>query len=192
MTTKKQATERWVSQFNAIPTSMIEALWVHLGEHEGTGWQELTRPRVGNLVYYDPLEETGEIISVDREKEEFTIRLDSNIVVFAKEDDFSTDPEATLPMWGTMWSFGDMCDNYWLEKQDGIEIMSEHGFRVYEHEEFGYFFGIDGAGYGFYEEHWIPLYEARGLQWHDKEMVKEEASTSPKQKARNRDDYGAR
>ena len=30
----------------------------------------------------------------------------------------------------------------------------------------GYFFGIDGAGYSFYEEHWIPLYKARGLQWH--------------------------
>ena len=34
---------------------------------------------------------------------------------------------------------------------------------------FGYFFGIDGAGYSFYEEHWIPLYKARGLQWHKTE-----------------------
>ena len=28
---------------------------------------------------------------------------------------------------------------------------------------------IDGAGYDFYESHWIPLYKARGLQWHETE-----------------------
>ena len=38
---------------------------------------------------------------------------------------------------------------------------------MYKHEEFGYFFGIDGAGYDFYEAHWTPLYKARGLHWHD-------------------------
>ena len=45
--------------------------------------------------------------------------------------------------------------------------MSNCGFRIYESEEFGYFFGIDGAGYDFYESHWEPLYKARGLHWHD-------------------------
>ena len=72
-----------------------------------------------------------------------------------------------LPMWGTMWSFGDSADDWWLEEKDGIKVMSECGFRIYEHEEYGYFFGIDGAGYDFYEAHWIPLYKARGLKWHD-------------------------
>ena len=72
-----------------------------------------------------------------------------------------------LPMWGTMWSFGDSLDNYWLEEKDGIIRMSQCGFRIFESEEFGYFFGIDGAGYDFYESHWIPLYNERGLKWHD-------------------------
>lgn len=70
-------------------------------------------------------------------------------------------------MWGWLWQFGDSADDYWLEELDGIRIMSECGFRIYEHEEWGYFFGIDGAGYDFYEAHWEPLYRARGLQWHD-------------------------
>lgn len=81
-----------------------------------------------------------------------------------EQENYYTD---LLPMWGTMWSFGDACDDYWLEKLNGIEIMSKCGFRIYEHDEFGYFFGIDGAGYDFYTEHWIPLYKKRGLQWHD-------------------------
>ena len=45
--------------------------------------------------------------------------------------------------------------------------MSKCGFRIYKSYEFGCFFGIDGMGYDFYDEHWLPLYEARGLQWHN-------------------------
>ena len=44
--------------------------------------------------------------------------------------------------------------------------MSEYCFRIFEHDDFGYFFGIDDAGYDFYAAHWIPLYKARGVQWH--------------------------
>ena len=47
--------------------------------------------------------------------------------------------------------------------------MSNLGFRIYYNEDWGYFFGIDGAGYDFYTEHWIPLYKARGLHWHKEE-----------------------
>ena len=74
-----------------------------------------------------------------------------------------------LPMWGTMWAFSDSCDSDWLKFGNGILKMSQCGFRVFESEEFGYFFGIDGAGYDFYEAHWLPLYNARGLKWHDTE-----------------------
>ena len=74
-----------------------------------------------------------------------------------------------LPMWSTMWSFGSSADDYWLEEEDGLELMAECGFRIYEQEDFGYLFGIDGAGYSFMEEHWIPLYKARGLRWHREE-----------------------
>lgn len=72
-----------------------------------------------------------------------------------------------------MWSYGDSVDDWWLEECDGIQAMSECGFRIYEHEEFGYFFGIDGMGYDFYEAHWLPLYNKRGLQWHDESAEKE-------------------
>lgn len=74
-----------------------------------------------------------------------------------------------LPMWGTMWSFGNFTDVFWLEEEDGLELMAECGFRIYEQEDFGYLFGIDGAGGNFLHEHWIPLYKARGLRWHREE-----------------------
>ena len=70
-----------------------------------------------------------------------------------------------LPMWGWMWQMTDSTDVRWLETH--IEVVEDCGFRIYESEDFGYLIGIDGAGYDFYEEHWIPLYKARGLKWHD-------------------------
>ena len=73
-----------------------------------------------------------------------------------------------LPMWSTMWTFGESLDEDWA--RENIEIMQNCGFRVYENDDFGIIFGIDGAGYNFYENHWIPLYKARGLKWHDKEV----------------------
>ena len=72
-----------------------------------------------------------------------------------------------LPMWGTMWQFADCIDVEWMVNHDGSRALTDCGFRIYESDEFGYFFGIDGAGYDFYEEHWIPLYLARGLKWHE-------------------------
>ena len=87
------------------------------------------------------------------------------------EDEF---PEGcdTLPMWGTMWAFGDNIDNDWIRGefgQDGLQLMADCGFRIYESEDWDYIFGIDGCGYDFYEEHWIPLYKARGLHWHEED-----------------------
>lgn len=92
------------------------------------------------------------------------------VTVFDEDDEL----DDVLPMWGTMWSFGDSCDDYWLEEEDGIQKMSKCGFRIYHHEEWGWFFGIDGAGYDFYAEHWIPLYKARGLKWSDEDEKAEE------------------
>lgn len=75
-----------------------------------------------------------------------------------------TEFDEELPMWGTMWQFIYSFDTDWLEEH--IEEVSSCGFRIFKSKNFGYFFGIDGAGYDFYEAHWIPLYLARGLKWH--------------------------
>jgi hypothetical protein len=77
-----------------------------------------------------------------------------------------TEADTFLPMWGAMWTFGNITDQWWLEDERNLKAMADCGFRIYEQEDYGYVFGIDGMGYDFYEAHWIPLYKARGLQWH--------------------------
>lgn len=166
--TIRDAAERWVHEMNAIPQGMIEKL-MNIGDED---IHEVTEPAVGDSVYfYADLKGSGdgEITGVDNKDDGvvYTIELETFETVKAYRQEFEVVYDDALPMWGTMWSFGDSADDWWLEEGMGIEIMSECGFRIYESDEFGYFFGIDGAGYNFYDEHWIPLYKARGLQWHD-------------------------
>ena len=76
------------------------------------------------------------------------------------------DADDIFPAWSTMWTMDSKVDKDWCESEEGITALSECGFRVYESEDYGVVFGIDGAGYNFYEYHWLPLYEKRGLLWH--------------------------
>lgn len=171
--TVRDATEMWVGEMNAIPQGMIDKLM----RADPDDWHEVTRPSGGDRVYVyevpDGCDHYGEIVEYDEDEEKWNILLDSHETIGVSEEDFEMDRDSFLPMWGTMWSFGDSCDDWWLEEGDGIQVMSNCGFRIYESEEFGYFFGIDGAGYSFFEAHWCPLYRARGLQWHDPETEKE-------------------
>lgn len=167
----------WVDGFDAIDSGMIEKLM----EFEMDDWEEVTLPSLSDRVYvYDmPVgietdERYGEIVDIETDEGEqdnvtYDIELDDGTRVTVSDDCFEVDRDSLLPMWSTMWQFHDPCDTYWIEEQNGIEALSQCGFRVYYSEQFGYFFGIDGAGYDFYEAHWIPLYKARGLKWHDVE-----------------------
>ena len=161
--TIKEAAEAWVREMNAISHSMISRLC----QVDPDDWMEITKPCRCDKVYLFEVGDYGEITGIEDDK--YTIELENGTEIKCSDDNFYVERDEFLPMWGTMWSFGDSCDDWWLEERDGIRIMSECGFRIYESEEFGYFFGIDGAGYDFYSEHWIPLYKARGLQWHETE-----------------------
>lgn len=73
----------------------------------------------------------------------------------------------------SMWNY------VWLITQPSVEekiinnleyVCNELGFYVYQDYENGYLWlGINGAGYDFYEKHWIPLYDFLGYHWHTEE-----------------------
>lgn len=165
--TVREAAQEWVREFDAIPTDMIAELM----RNRPYDWQEITEPCKGDRVYiYCELPSNsceGEI--VEYEDEDFIVGLDDGTQVTVSRDDMEVEYDDGLPMWGTMWSFKDPCDMHWVEEDDGIEALSKCGFRVYRSEDYGIFFGIDGAGYDFYDDHWCPLYKIRGLQWHEGE-----------------------
>lgn len=163
ITTILEASREWVGTFNAFPLEMITKLF----NIDVDGWREITPISKGCRVWSNKNQEIGYIkeIKENEDGEEIAvIELDNGEKVEELKEDLSREEDDYFPMWGTMWQFSDSCDNWWLENH--LNEMVDCGFRIYESDEFGYFFGIDGVGYDFYEAHWIPLYNERGLQWH--------------------------
>jgi hypothetical protein len=80
-------------------------------------------------------------------------------------------------MWGTMFIVGDPVDKQRIhalrrpvtDEEDDLYGCQEVGQTgIYAFDVDGQLvLGINGAGYDFYEHHWIPLYEALGYSWHD-------------------------
>lgn len=167
--TLAEATQAWVAEFSRFPTDMIETL---MAACDPDDWMEVTPPAVGDRVYLYAAEsdmDEGEIIDYDDENGQYKIKDDDGFEFWTTTDEFDVDRYDITPMWGSMWQFKDMLDDDWLEEGDGIQALADCGFRIYHHTEWGYFFGIDGAGYDFYSAHWEPLYKKRGLQWHERE-----------------------
>lgn len=152
MTTKtivtiKEATQRWVNEFNAIPQALIERAY----------------PSMDGLEILCTDKECSNCGSTDFSAEGAEEEGGEDILTCMScgSNDFS---EAYgLPMWGTMWTVSSY-DSDWIK--ENLEIVRECGFWVYESDELDVLLGINGAGYDFYESHWIPFYNARGLKWH--------------------------
>lgn len=145
--TKLEAVRAWVEGFNAIPIDFVQKAY------EGNGG-----------FFFDEVE-----VLAEPQKEchecEAQVDIDENVCTECGGHDFGNTLE--LPMWGTVWTFGERIDDEWA--RENAETLSSCGFHVYDSEDLGVFIGINGAGYDFYEAHWTPLYEARGLRWHKEE-----------------------
>lgn len=165
--TVNDAAHAWVREFNAVPMAIVEKLMVI----DPDNLIEVTPPSCGDRVTVYLSECFGECGEITESMEidgmaVYRVKLDSGVEYSVSEPDLSVERDDYLPMWGTMWAFDDQLDNYWLEKYENLQKMADCGFRIYEQEDYEFLFGIDGAGYDFYEAHWEPLYKARGLQWH--------------------------
>lgn len=151
--TINEAAKSWVrSCINEIPTDLVKCfryqlkeVTIPLKEDEVNIWVD------GKTVHgYITDIENGvyTVESNDETKYECEIKDIKEVIYDDK-----------LPIYGIMFSFKDSLNDEWLD--DNIQVMSECGFRIFKHSEHGYFFGIDGAGYNFDDEHWLPLYKIR-------------------------------
>lgn len=123
--TKSDAAHEWVREFNAIDSGIIAKLM----SMDIDDWQEVTTPRVCDRVYCFDSETYGEVVDIDNN--DYTINLDDGTEITLSISDFEVERDSLLPMWGTMWSFGNGLDDKWLSDYDGIKLMSECGFRIF-------------------------------------------------------------
>lgn len=160
--TIKEAAQAWVREFNAYPIGVISKLCEYEEVEEVTPPTDYDRVSIWGGEHEGT---DGEIVK--RNGDKYVVLLDNGEKIEVDERDIYVERDDTLPMWGWMWAFGDSIDEEWLDRDDNLRVMADCGFRIYKQEDIGYLFGIDGAGYDFYSEHWIPLYKARGLHWHE-------------------------
>lgn len=154
-----------VQTLNEYPQDMIVKL-VNIGDD----FQEITPPACGDRVYlfgvpskktdgtpYEGNSCEGEIKGA-AEDGTYLICLDDGSETYVEGSDFEVQRDDFFPMWGFLWSFKYGFEERYINTPDGLQIMADCGFRIYGSDEWGTFFGIDGAGYDFYEAHRIPLY----------------------------------
>ena len=169
--TLREAAELWVSRdMTRIPLSVVEKLCTISDYSDIT---EITPAVKHSRVWSNEHQGIGEIVKmVENDDGDLiaTVEFENGDRHEVQLEDLSVENEEGLPMWGTMQAFEDNCDSEWLDDEENLRKMAECGFRIFESEDYGYIFGIDGAGYSFYDEYWIPLYRARGLRWHDEEV----------------------
>ena len=158
-----EAVKYWVRGFNAIERGLMDSI----AKNNIDDICELTPVAEGNTVWSNEHQETTTVQSVDYDNETAIIDIDGEEVE-TELNDISVEHDDFYPMWNTMWTFEDTCDETWA--RDNLGLMAQCGFRIYEYQETGtLYIGIDGAGYDFYEAHWNKLYKARGLKWHTEE-----------------------
>lgn len=142
--TVREAAHHWVGGFNAVSEAMFKRAYAQ----DGLDHLEVLASPMNECSYCGADVQVGESECESCGSDE----------VYTKRD---------LPMWGTLWSFGEWLDEDWC--RENAKLVASCGFMVYETADDDIFLGIDGAGYDFYEAHWVPLYKARGLKWHDTE-----------------------
>lgn len=168
--TIREATEAWIREWDFIQKGLIqdairEKAWV---------WNELTPLTVGDSVCFwdatnlkgETYDDYGEIEKVEGEK--VVIRTsETGERVVADKDNVEVEGRDWFPAWNTLFQPKDSADENFI--RENLQKVADCGFRIYEHDDYGIYLGIDGAGYNFYEEHWIPLYKVAGMHWNDEE-----------------------
>lgn len=163
--TKKQAVEKMVDiDLNAIPQVLIEKAYFDNDDFES--FRNITPLYKNQEVTYE--NESYNVFNPDFEGKAIITHDGIQMLEVYHYELEEVEYRPFLPMWSTMWQTSMML-SHWIE--NNMEKVASLGFQIYECDDLdGYILGIDGAGYDFYTDHWIPLYDAQGLEWHNQEQ----------------------
>lgn len=73
-----------------------------------------------------------------------------------------------VPMWSTWFIPSDSFHERFI--MENPETVMDCGFTIIVHDGEFFGLGVDGAGYSFRDTHFMRLYDAQDLKWHDEEQ----------------------
>jgi hypothetical protein len=162
--TLRKATETWIDQFNEVPGSIIRKL-----AETDDGMRVFDSASLRLVASSSTMCLTCSATYVG----DLSLDQLTNTRVPCESCGFNDSwalgrPDYGFPCgWDTLFAPRDLCDEQWFD--DHRAEVGKLGFYVFESDDYGTLLGIDAGGFDFYEAYWIPLYQLRGLQWHDTE-----------------------
>lgn len=158
----KEATQRWITRdFSKIPLELIKKA-CYDGQTTFGEDIEILAPTIEDYVF-STKKQGGSCDHKDIQYCSDCSKEDDCINELQEEYDNDV---PILPMWGTVFVPDDPFDKKWIEQN--ANKVAECGIILYRIDELDLvYLGINGAGYDFYQSHWIPLYNARGFLWHE-------------------------
>jgi hypothetical protein len=163
----RKATEAWVAQFIHVPASVIKKMAKadeFIYAYDSDSLRLIASPRIKcswcSATYEGALSLAELTAASDRGK---GVPCD-----YCRSDDSWTlgEPQYAFPCgWGTLFAPVDPSDLRWLDEHK--DEVARLGFFVFQSEDYSILLGLDAGGFGFYEAYWMPLYQLRGLRWHE-------------------------
>lgn len=171
----KSATQEFVRhEFEMIPTVLFTELASHRGDQEDV--LQLVGSRYRECPACGEEADQGKPSAVD--PDDFEWSCTSCDATHETQDSLWSE----LPLRGPTYAWpGAHGFCFWTTFSVAANLAPTCGFLVYEPRDFdGYILAIDGGGYDFYHEHWIPLYLALQLEWHTREKGWRKANAAGK------------
>lgn len=166
--TELEACRAWVAQWDNIPSALVEKAYQDSPDEVellagGDKVSDCCDAEVETQVVHTD-DGLREVVCCTMCHQRLDRHVDNDGIVREGGSHWSGSMHGWPAAWGTLFHPGETLDEDWIRSNP--EIVATCGFLVYDCDEAGILLGIDGAGYDFYASHWIPLYRARGLQWH--------------------------
>lgn len=158
-TEREQAEYYFNREFSSIPLDLLEQ------GQRGSLFKDIQIPSTKILVqeFFDDRGNEKELKKEYRQEKGIKVKDfdEEDFIDWIKENDEFDSwrcDKNWYPMWGTV--FG--CDEFWVDSEySNVDKLYELGIGVISNDYGDYLF-IAGAGYDFYEEHWIPLFKMIG------------------------------
>jgi len=157
----RTATEAWVAQFNEVPGSVIEKMAKadeDMRKYAGPRGVRCDRCRA---EFDGDLAGNCSLLCEKCGHENRWMQCDSCgyslLFIYVEPSVFPCGP-------GPLFA-PPSADRQWFLRN--AKAVAGLGFFVFESEDYGVLLGLDAGGFDFYEAYWMPLYQLRGLRWHE-------------------------